>query len=418
VRRIWAGIAFIAATVVPRSADVNACSPLRHRTVTVLCRVTGFTTPSRDVHRTYDHVSHARAHRDGDMKREERSHTVKHKAIIVVALATALVAAACASGATTARRDTTLTGAGSTFVFPLVSQWIPQVQTKYGIKITYGPIGSGGGIANVTNRTVDFGASDAPLSADQFAACKGCVQIPWALSATSIPYNVPGAPARIKLSGKVLADIFLDKIKKWNDPRIQQLNNGASLPNLNITPIHRSDNSGTTYNFTEYLSRVSAQWKSRVGKGVAVNWPTGISGKGSSGVAAALTQTPGGITYIDVAYSLKNHFKFAAIQNAAQKFTLPGLRQIAAAASTVKRVAARNSGISIVNPGKKYPTAYPISTFTYVIVPEKTAKAKELRQFIGWALTGGQRYGPKLLFQPIPKVVLDASMKTLKLIHT
>ena len=343
---------------------------------------------------------------------------MKHKAILAVTLSAALMGAACASGATASRKDSTLTGAGSTFVFPLVSQWIPQVQSKYGIKITYGPIGSGGGITNVSNRTVDFGASDAPLSADQFTACKGCVQIPWALSATSIPYNVPGAPARIKLSGKVLADIFLDKIKKWNDPRIQKLNNGASLPNLDITPIHRSDNSGTTYNFTEYLSRVSPEWKSKIGKGVAVNWPTGISGKGSSGVAGVLSNTPGGITYVDIAYSLKNHFKFAAIQNKAGKFALPGLRQIAAAASTVKRVAARNGGISIVNPGKKYPTAYPISTFTYVIVPEKTAKAKELRQFIGWALTKGQGYGPKLLFQPIPKVVLDASKKSLKLIHT
>jgi phosphate transport system substrate-binding protein len=343
---------------------------------------------------------------------------VKRKAILAVTLVAVLVGTACASAATVSRKDSTLTGAGSTFVFPLVSQWIPPVQSKYGIKITYGPIGSGGGITNVTNRTVDFGTSDAPLSADQFGACKGCVQIPWALSATSVPYNVPGAPARIKLSGKILAGIFLDKIKKWNDPRIQKLNKGATLPRLDITPIHRSDNSGTTYNFTEYLARVSSEWKSRVGKGVAVNWPTGISGKGSSGVAGVLSNTPGGVTYVDVAYSLKNDFKFAAVQNQAGRFTLPGLRQIAAAASTIKRVAPRNGGISIVNPGKNYPTAYPISTFTYVIVPEKTPKAKELRKFIGWALTKGQAYGPKLLFQPIPKVVLQASQKSLKLIHT
>ena len=329
-----------------------------------------------------------------------------------------LTIAAAAPAGTSRRSDSSLTGAGSSFVFPLVSQWIPAVQGAYGIKVTYGPIGSGGGINAITNRTVDFGASDAPLSGDQFAACNGCVQIPWALSATSIPYNVPGAPRRIKLSGKVLADIFLDKIKKWNDPRILKLNKGANMPSLDITPIHRSDNSGTTYNFTEYLSRVSPEWKSKIGKGVAVNWATGISGKGSSGVAGVLSNTPGGIAYVDVAYSLKNHFKFAAIQNKAGNFTLPGLRQIAAAASTIKRVAPRNGGISIVNPGKKYPTAYPISTFTYVIVPEKTSKAKELRQFIGWALTKGQGYGPKLLFQPIPKVVLDASKKTLKLIHT
>jgi phosphate transport system substrate-binding protein len=303
-------------------------------------------------------------------------------------------------------------------VFPLVSQWIPQVQSRYGIKITYGPIGSGGGINAIANRTVDFGASDAPMSGDQFSACHGCVQIPWALSATSVPYNIPGVRARLKLTGPVLADIYLNKIRKWNDPRIAKLNRGVKLPATDITPIHRSDNSGTTYNFTEYLSRVSGAWRAKVGKGVAVSWPTGISGKGSSGVAGALSHTPGGIAYVDVAYSLANHFTFAAIQNKAGKFTLPGLRQIAAAGSSVRRVAARNSGISIVNPGRKFASAYPIATFTYVIVPEQTPKARQLRQFIGWALTRGQTYGPKLLFQPLPRVILTASKKSLKLIHS
>jgi phosphate transport system substrate-binding protein len=339
-------------------------------------------------------------------------------AVAGVMLALALAVAGSVAAAPQQRKSGSLTGAGSSFVYPLVSQWIPAVDSAFSIKITYGPIGSGGGIAAITNRTVDFGASDAPLSGDQFSACHGCVQIPWALSATSIPYNVPGAPKRLRLSGAVLANIFLDKIKKWNDPQIKKLNPGTQLPDLDITPIHRSDNSGTTYNFTEYLSRVSPEWKSRAGKGVAVQWPTGISGKGSSGVAGALAKTPGGITYVDVAYSLANHFKFAAIKNAAGQFTLPGLRGIEAAAASIKRVAPRNSGISLVNPGKKYPKAYPIATFTYVIVPEKTDKAKELRQFIGWALTKGQRFGPKLLFAPLPKVVLRASQKSLLLIHT
>ena len=335
-------------------------------------------------------------------------------AVLAVALTLAGIA-----GATTRRSNAQpLVGAGSTFVFPLVSQWIPQVDKAFGIRITYGPIGSGGGINAIVHRTVDFGASDAPLSPDQFTACHGCVQIPWALSATSIPYNVPGVSKRLRLTGPVLAGIFLDQIKKWNDARIKKLNPGVNLPGLDITPIHRSDNSGTTYNFTEYLSSVSATWKSRVGKGVAVDWPTGISGKGSSGVAGALKNTKGGITYVDIAYSLSNKFEFAAIQNKAGKYTLPGLRAIEAAGAQIKRVAPRNLGISIVNPGKKFAGAYPICTFTYVIVPEQTAKAKELRQFVFWALTKGQGYGPKLLFAPVPKVVLTASEKTLKLIHT
>jgi phosphate transport system substrate-binding protein len=190
----------------------------------------------------------------------------------------------------------------------------------------------------------------------------------------------------------------------------------VSLPDLDITPIHRSDNSGTTYNFTEYLNSVSPRWKSEIGKGVAVDWPTGISARGSAGVAGALSHTKGGITYVDIAYSLSQHFTVAAIQNRAGRYTTPGLRAMYAAASTVKRVAPNNGGISIVSPGKKVKAAYPICTFTYVIVPKKTPNAKELRTFVHWALTSGQSYGPKLLFAPITKaspVVLRASLEAL-----
>jgi len=218
-----------------------------------------------------------------------------------------------------------------------VSAWIPKVDAAYGVKVTYGPIGSGGGINAITNRTVDFGASDAPLTPDQFAACKGCVQIPWALSATSLAYRGDGLPDHIKLDGNAVAGIFLGTIKKWNDPALKKLNKGKPLPDLAITVIHRSDNSGTTYNLTDYLNSVSRQWKSGVGKGVAVNWPTGVGARGSSGVAATLSQTNGGITYIDVAYSLKSHFKIAAVKNRAGVFQLPGLRAIAAAGATIIR---------------------------------------------------------------------------------
>jgi phosphate transport system substrate-binding protein len=279
--------------------------------------------------------------------------------------------------------------------------------------VTYGPIGSGGGINAITNRTVDFGASDAPLTPDQFAACKGCIQIPWALSATSIAYRGDGIPDHIRLDGNAVAGIFLGKIKKWNDPALRKLNKGKVLPDLNITVIHRSDNSGTTYNLTEYLNSVSRQWKSDVGKGVAVDWPSGVGARGSSGVSAALSQTNGGITYVDVAYSLKNHFKIAAVRNRAGVFQLPGLRAIKAAGATILRVAPNNGGISIVNPAKRQPLAYPICTFTYVILPTKTSKSQELKQFVRWAVTKGQTSGPKLLFSPLPKVVQKASLKTL-----
>jgi phosphate transport system substrate-binding protein len=335
-------------------------------------------------------------------------------ALIIVALAAASGAGAKSDRSTAG----SLTGAGSTFVTKLVQAWIPKVDSAFGIKITYGPIGSGGGVNAITNRTVDFGASDAPLTPDQFSACKGCTQIPWALSATSIAYKGDALPNHIHMTGTVVANIFLGRIKKWNDPALVKLNKGKSLPNLDITVIHRSDNSGTTYNLTEYLNSVSRTWKGGPGKGVAVDWPTGIGARGSAGVSAALSQTDGGITYVDVAFSLANHFKFAAVQNRAGIYALPGLNGIKAAGATILRVAPDNGGISIVNPSKRQKLAYPICTFTYVIVPKQTAKAAELKQFIRWALTKGQADGPKLLFSPLPKVVLKASLKTLNLVHT
>jgi phosphate transport system substrate-binding protein len=338
--------------------------------------------------------------------------------LAVLAAITAIAAAAIASAAEARPKAADLTGAGSSFVAPLVAAWTPKVQSALDIKVTYGPIGSGGGINAITNRTVDFGASDAPLTPDQFSACKSCVQIPWALSATSIAYNGGELPNHVHLTGPILAGIFTGRIDKWNDPQIKKLNKGKSLPDLKITVIHRSDNSGTTYNLTEYLSRVSSSWKSGPGKGVAVDWPTGIGARGSSGVAAALSSTNGGITYIDVAYTLKNHLKFAAVKNKAGVYALPGLTGIKSAAATINRVAPDNSGISIVNPAKTQKLAYPICTFTYVIIPKQSPKAADLKRFVNWALTKGQADGPKLLFAPLPKVVLKASQKTIALVHS
>jgi phosphate transport system substrate-binding protein len=334
---------------------------------------------------------------------------------VLTAIGAALIASTTAGAKSSAG---SLTGAGSSFVAPLVSAWTTKVDSAFGLKITYGPIGSGGGINAITSRTVDFGASDAPLTPDQFAACKGCVQIPWALSATSIAYRGDGLPDHIRLDGNAVAGIFLGSIKRWNDAALRKLNKGKPLPDLAITVIHRSDNSGTTYNLTEYLNSVSRRWKSNVGKGVAVDWPAGVGARGSSGVAAALSQTNGGITYVDVAYSLKNRFKIAAVKNRAGIFQLPGLRGIAAAGATILRVAPNNSCLSIVNPAKRQKLAYPICTFTYVIVPTRSSKAAELKQFVRWAVTTGQASGPKLLFAPLPKIVQKASLKTLNSVRS
>jgi phosphate transport system substrate-binding protein len=334
------------------------------------------------------------------------------------AVAVLVAAAAGGSSASPSRASgTTIVGAGSTFVSPLVAQWVGPLGQAYGYELQYSPIGSGGGIAAITNRTVDFGASDAPLSPDQFSACSGCVQIPWALSATAVIYNLPGAKNLLHMNGKVLAQIFAGKISQWNDPAIEKLNKGVSLPATKIAIVHRSDNSGTTYNFTDYLSSASPEWKSRYGSGVAVNWPTGTGGRGSSGVAALVSQTEGSIGYVDVAFALKNHLKYFAVQNRSGKYATPGLRGIAAAASSDQKPD-RTNALSIVNPPKKFANAYPISTFTYVIVPMQSAKAPELKKFLFWAVTKGQSYGPKLLFQPIPRSVLVVSEQTIKKLHT
>jgi phosphate transport system substrate-binding protein len=339
------------------------------------------------------------------------------RAIALIAASVLALLAVAAAGAKS--NDTTITGAGSSFVSPLVSTWTPALGSAFGYTLQYSPVGSGAGIAAITNRQVDFGASDAPLTPDQFTACKGCVQIPWALSATSIAYNVPGAPTHVRLNGAVLADIFLGNITNWNDAAIKALNPGASMPDLKITPIFRSDGSGTTYNFTDYLSAVSPAWKSKVGNSTSVTFPTGIGARGSSGVAGLVSRTAGGITYVDVAFALKNKIKFAAIRNAAGKFLYPSLRRITAAAEAFPKVPANNE-LHIVNPPKSAPLAYPISTYTYVIVPQQTSHAAEIRKLVFWALTQGQKsqYTAKLLFAPLPKTVLVASEKTLKAVHS
>ena len=329
----------------------------------------------------------------------------------------ALLAIAAGVLASTAAADPGLHGAGSSLVFPLVQKWTAGYHAVSGVDISYDAIGSGGGIAEISARTVDFGASDAPLTSDQFALAHGVVQIPWALSATSIPYNLPGLDGRLRLDGPTLAAIYLGRITKWNDPRIKALNPTLTLPPLTITPIYRSDASGTTYNFTDFLSRTSAAWKQAVGKGTAVEFPRGQAAAHSDGVASLLGQTPGGITYVEVAYSLQHHYVFASIKNQAGAFTLPGLRSIMAAARTITSVPASNE-LHIVYPPAAERLAYPIATFSYVLLPLATPNAVALRKFVFWALTAGQKLGAPLLFAPIPKTVLVAAEKTLDRVHS
>jgi len=338
---------------------------------------------------------------------------------LLIAAVSALALVAGAGARQQSHTATTITGAGSTFVSPLVSVWTPAVGSAFDYTVQYSAVGSGAGIAAITSRQVDFGASDAPLTPDQFNACNGCVQIPWALAGTAIPYDIPNLTlpknSNLNLSGDVIAKIFMGQITNWNDRAIKALNPKASIPDLKITPVFRTGNSGTTYNFTDYLSAASGEWKSKIGTGQSVNWPTGTGASGSAGVAGVVANTPGAVAYVDTAFAIANHLRFASIKNRAGKFVAPSIRNVAAAGGAVTKVPANNE-LHIVDPGKSLPTAYPIATYTYIILPSRSAKAAELRKMVFWALTQGQqaKYTAKLWFAPIPKNVLAASEKTLK----
>ena len=304
-----------------------------------------------------------------------------------------------------------LTGAGSTLVAPLMANWINGFEIKEGIPVKYGAVGSGAGIAQITARTVDFGASDAPLTPEQATACNSCVQVPWALSATGIGFNVPGVK-KLNLTGPILAGIYFGKITNWNDAKIKKVNSGVKLPNLAITPVFRSDGSGDTYTFTQYLSKISPAWKSEVGYATTVGWKAGVGAKGNSGITATVVKTPGAIGYISASYLIAAGLGAAAVQNNAGNFALPNLKNIESAASTVKSVPSSNE-ISITNPPKKATTAYPISTFTYAIVPHNAPQKGFLQQFLNYAITKGQVYGAALDFAPLPKVVLSAAKSSI-----
>jgi phosphate transport system substrate-binding protein len=333
---------------------------------------------------------------------------LKRSRLLILTLV-ALVAAALGSAAS-AMADT-LTGAGSTLVAPLVAQWGADYHHRTGNTIVYGAVGSGAGIAQISARTVDFGASDAPMTPTQAANCHNCVQIPWGLTATGIAFHLDGVRG-LKLSGPVIAKIYLGQITRWNDRRIKALNKRVHLPNLKITPAFRSDGSGDTYAFTDFLSRVSGTWKARVGRGTAVSFQTGTGGKGNDGVTAIVASTNGAIGYISASYIIAHALKVAALENAAGQFVYPNIKNIVAAAAGVKRVRSNNE-MHIVNPSKRYKLAYPLSTFTYSIIPKGSPKKAQLARFVRYALTTGQRFGAALDFAPIPKVVYQAGVRTL-----
>jgi phosphate transport system substrate-binding protein len=335
-----------------------------------------------------------------------------HRRRFLVLAAVALTLSAAAGFTASAQAaNGALTGAGSTLVAPLMAKWSQDFQSRSDVAVTYGAVGSGAGIAQISARTVDFGASDAPLSRDQATACNGCVQIPWALSATGIAYHINGV-RNLKLTPNVIAQIYLGHIKKWNDRRIASLNRRANLPDLNITPAFRSDGSGDTYAFTDWLTRTSPAWKRCIGFSTQVSFPTGVGGKGNDGISAVVSSTNGAIGYISVSYIIAHNLAPAALQNRAGRFEFPNLRNIAAAAKAVRSVPASNE-LHIVDPSRRYRTAYPLSTFTYVIVPKSTPKKDLLTQFISYAMNQGQRFGAALDFAPVPSVVLRAGRRTL-----
>ena len=313
-------------------------------------------------------------------------------------------ASSAPSASTSARVD--LTGAGATFPYPIYSKWISDYSTKTGVKINYQAIGSGGGIRQLQEGTVDFGASDAPMTDEELAKAKGPVlHIPTVLGAVVLTYNVPGLTQPLNLSGDVIADIFLGKITKWNDSRLASLNPGVKLPARDLLVVHRSEGSGTTYIFSDYLTAVSPAWAAGPGKGKELKWPVGLGGRGNDGVSGQVKQTPGTIGYVELAYANQNKLAVAKVKNAAGQFVAPTIASITAAAAGAaeKLPPTTDYRVSIVNaPGAQ---AYPISSFTWLLVYQRqtdATKSKKLVDFMKWALTEGEGSAATLDYAPLP----------------
>ncbi len=311
-----------------------------------------------------------------------------------------------------------LTGAGATFPAPIYQKWFSEYASKANVQVNYQPIGSGGGIKGVDEGTVDFGASDMPLTAKQLAAYKDkhgsdLLMFPTVLGAAVPSYNVTGVSTDLKFTPAVLAGIFLGKITMWDAPEIKAVNKGVNLPNEKIVVAHRSDGSGTTFCFTDYLSKASPEWSSKVGKNSSVDWPTGIGGKGNDGVAGLIKQQKGAIGYIELIYAVKSKLPYGMVQNKAGEFVKADLASVAAAAASVKQLPA-DLAISITDaPGKQ---AYPISTYTWLLIPSKIQDSQKRQVVVGllkWVITTGQNDVESLDYTRLPQTVVAAEQKQL-----
>jgi len=322
----------------------------------------------------------------------------------------------CALVALPALGQANLNGAGATFPYPIYSKWFSEYHKLHpDIQINYQPIGSGGGIRQVIAGTVDFGATDGPMTDDQLREAKiKILHVPTVLGADVPAYNIPGVTEELKFTPQVLAGIFLGKITNWNDKAIAAANPGVSLPNQDIIVVHRSDGSGTTYIFTDYLAKVSPEWQNQVGKGTSVKWPTGIGGKGNEGVAGSIRTLPGSIGYVELIYAVQNNIAYGSVRNSAGVFLKASLEGVTAAAASVKSMPA-DFRVSITNaPGKD---AYPISSFTWLLIPAQSkdpAKGKILADFLNWMIVDGQKMAAPLSYAPLPDSVAEKVKEEIK----
>src|SRR5436190_545005 len=322
----------------------------------------------------------------------------------------------CALAVTVTAQNVQINGAGATFPYPIYSKWFAEYQkVKPTAQINYQSIGSGGGIRQVTNQTVFFGATDGPMTPQQMQEAPGKIlHFPTVLGAAVPVYNLPGLNAELKFTGPLLADIFLGKVTKWNDAALAKVNPGVKLPATDITVVHRSDGSGTTYIWVDYLSKVSPEWKQKVGIATSVNWPTGVGGKGNEGVSGLVTQTPGAIGYVELIYALQNKISYGPVQNMAGEFTKASVQSVTAAAAEAVSNMPADFRVSITNPPGK--AAYPISSFTWLLLyenPKDKAQSKIMVDFMKWALTEGQKFATDLGYAPLPEAVVKLEMTAL-----
>jgi len=326
----------------------------------------------------------------------------------------------CALLALPAVAQTTLNGAGATFPYPMYSKWFSEYHKLHSdVQMNYQSIGSGGGIRQVTEGTVDFGASDMPMTDEQLKEAQGklktnILNVPSVLGAVVPAYNIPGVSGEVKFTPDALAGIFLGKITKWNDKAIAGVNPGVNFPDKDIIVIHRSDGSGTTFIWTDYLSKVSSDWKSQVGSGTSVKWPIGLGGKGNEGVAGSIRQLQGSIGYVELIYAVQNNIPFGSVKNAAGAFLKASLEGVTAAAASAPKMPA-DFRVSITNaPGKD---AYPISSFTWLLIPQQSkdaAKGKILADFLNWMVTDGQKMTNALSYAPLPDAVVQKEKEAIK----